>query len=468
MTEPLEALRGVLAGADAWSVGGSVRDRLLGRPTADLDVVIAADPEATARALARRVGAPAFALSEAFGSWRVIARDRSWQVDLTRLVGATIEDDLGERDFTVNAIAEPVGDGSSELVDPFDGRADLEAGRLRMVSSRAFAADPLRTVRLPRIASELGFTVDAATAAAARAGASGLARVAAERIFAELKRIVAGEAALRGLELMLSVGVTAEILPELASLRGVEQSPYHHLDVYDHTMAALGEAISLERSGWEVLGPCAAAVADLLAEPLSDELTRGGALRFGALLHDIAKPRTRTVSPEGRVMFLGHDQLGADLARSILARLRASERLRAHVAELTRHHLRLGFLVHEQPVSRRTIYRYLRATEPVEVDVSLLSVADRLATRGRRSEQAIAAHLALARELVGEALRWRSSPPAPIVRGDELAQELRIRPGPERGLRLGELEEAAFAGEVSTPAEAVALARELVGRGGGG
>jgi putative nucleotidyltransferase with HDIG domain len=458
----------VLSGTDAWFVGGSVRDRLLDRPTVDLDVAIAAEPARTARALARRVGAPAFALSEAFGSWRVIARDHSWQVDLTPLGTATIEEDLAQRDFTINAIAEPLAGG--ELIDPFGGRADLAAGRLRMVSAGAFAADPLRTLRLPRIAAELELDIDAGTAQAAGRAAPALAGVAAERIFAELKRIIAGDAALRGLELMLALGVTREILPELADLRGIEQSAYHHLDVYDHTMAALAETIALERSSWEVLGEHAPMVTALLAEPLADELTRGQALRVGALLHDIAKPRTRTVTAEGRIAFLGHDALGAELARDILARLRASERLRAHVSALSRHHLRLGFLVHETPLPRRSVYRYLRACEPVEVDVTLLSIADRLATRGARSEEAVERHLELARELVGEALRWRAGRPAPIVRGDELARRLRIRPGPELGLVLGELEEAVFAGEVSTPAEAVALARELIGRpqGGGG
>jgi putative nucleotidyltransferase with HDIG domain len=269
---------------------------------------------------------------------------------------------------------------------------------------------------------------------------------------------------------MLELGVTRAVLPELAELRGVEQSAYHHLAVYDHTMAALAETISLERSGEAILGEHAQAAAALLAEPLADELTRGQALRFGALFHDLAKPRTRTVNAEGRVLFPGHDLVGAELAREVLGRLRASERLRAHVAALTRHHLRLGFLVHEAPLTRRAVYRYLRTCEPVEVDVTLLSIADRLATRGARSDEAIARHLVLARELIGEGLRWRAGRPAPILRGDELARRLRIRPGPELGFLLLELEEAAFAGEVSTPAEAVALARELVGRGqaGGG
>ena len=461
--DPLRALRGLLAGTDAWLVGGLVRDRLLGRPTIDFDVAVAGDTAAIARALARRVGAPAFPLSEAFGAWRVIARDHSWQVDLAPLGGATIEDDLGQRDFTINAIAEPLRGG--ELVDPFGGRVDLEAGRLRMVSPAAFASDPLRTLRLPRLAVELGLAVDGATAEVARGLAPALSTVAAERIFAELKRIVGGDGALRGLELMLTLRVTSQILPELADLRGVEQSPYHHLDVYDHTMAALAETIALEGSGEAVLGESAPAVKSLLAEPLADELTRGQALRFGALFHDIAKPQTRSVNAEGRVLFLGHDARGAQLARDILGRLRTSERLRAHVAALTQNHLRLGFLVHELPLSRRAVYRYVRTCEPVEVDVTLLSIADRLATRGARSDQAIMRHLELARELLGDALRWHAGRPEPILRGDELARRLRIRPGPEIGFLLGELEEAAFAGEVSTPAEAVALARDLVGRG---
>jgi putative nucleotidyltransferase with HDIG domain len=460
---PIAALRGLLAGTDAYLVGGSVRDRLLGRPTVDVDVAIAADTARTARALGRRVDASAFPLSEAFGSWRVIARDHSWQVDLTALGASRIEEDLGQRDFTINAIAEPLEGG--ELVDPFGGQADLEAGRLRMVTPGAFAADPLRTLRLPRIAAELELEIDGATGAAARSVAPALAGVAPERIFAELKRIVAGDRALRGLEIMLSSGVTREILPELFALRGVEQSAYHHLDVYDHTMAALAETIALERSGWASIGEHAPEVTALLAEPLADELSRGQALRLGALLHDIAKPQTRSVSDQGRVMFLGHDVVGAEMARSILGRLRASERLRTHVAALTANHLRLGFLVHETPLTRRAIFRYLLSSEPVEVDVTLLSIADRLATRGARvAEEAIARHLELARALVGEGLRWRAGRPAPIVRGDELARRLGIRPGPELGRLLSELDEAAFAGEVSTPAEAIAMARELAER----
>ena len=173
-----------------------------------------------------------------------------------------------------------------------------------------------------------------------------------------------------------------------------------------HTIEVLAAVIALERDPAATVGDALAEpVADLLAEPLADELTRGGALRFGALLHDAAKPQTRVDLGDGRIGFPHHDVEGAELSRAVLARLRASERLRAHVAALARHHLRLGFLVHEAPLDRRAVFRYLRACEPVGADVTLLSIADRLATRGRNAEEAIASHLALARPLLEEALR---------------------------------------------------------------
>src|SRR5262249_25423976 len=141
-------------------------------------------------------------------------------------------------------------------------------------------------------------------------------------------------------------------------------------------------------------------VAELLAEPLSDELTRGQAMRFAALLHDAAKPDTRGELPGGRVTFIGHDVEGATLARQVPGRLRTSQRLRDYVAGLIIHHLDLGFLVHERPLDRRTIYRYLQATAPSSADATIFTVADRVATRGDNADAAIAAHLEVAREML--------------------------------------------------------------------
>jgi putative nucleotidyltransferase with HDIG domain len=458
----IDVLREALAGERAWLVGGALRDRLLGRPTPDLDVVVDGDVRGAARRLGRGAGGASFELSDQFGAWRVVARDRAWQVDLTPLQGGSLEADLAARDLTVNAMAEPLSGG--ELVDPHGGARDLDERRLRMVSAEAFDADALRTLRVARLATELDFTIDPATAQAVREHAAGLAGVAQERVFSELRRLVIAADPVRGIGLVDELGLTAGVLPELTALRGVEQNRYHHRDVHGHTLEVLQATVDIERDPGGALGDdaLAAPVTALLAEPLADELTRAGGLRFGALLHDIAKPRTRTELPGGRIGFPHHDEQGAEMARAALARLRASDRLRSHVAALARHHLRLGFLVHDAPLDRRAIYRYLVACEPVEVDVTLLSVADRLATRGRNADEAIARHLELARTVLAEALARRSAGPRPpLVRGDELAAELGMAKGPQLGELMAQIAEARFAGEVSTREEAVALARAV-------
>jgi poly(A) polymerase len=456
----IAVLREALAGERAWLVGGALRDRLLGRPTPDLDVVVDGDVRGAARRLGRGLGGASFELSDQFGAWRVVAPDRGWQVDITPLQGGSLEADLAARDLTINAMAEPLGGG--ELVDPHGGARDLERRRLRMVSREAFAHDPLRTIRVARLATELGFEIDEATAEAVRAHSAAVASVSSERVFAELRRVLSADAAVQGVELIDELGLMAHVLPELTELRGIEQNPYHHRDVHGHTLEVLQAIVDLGRDPAAALGDdaLAAPVAALLAEPLADQLTRAGGLRFGALLHDIAKPRTRTELPNGRIGFPGHDEQGAEMARAALARLRASERLRAHVAALTRHHLRLGFLVHAMPLDRRAIYRYLVACEPVEADVTLLSVADRLATRGRKADEAIARHLELARQVLATALDRRTTGPhSPLVRGDELAAELGIARGPQLGALMAQIAEARFAGEVSTREEAVAFAK---------
>jgi poly(A) polymerase len=465
MSDGLEVARAALAGRPAWLVGGAVRDRVLGRPLTDLDLVVDGDPEQAARAIARAAGrAACFALSEEFGAWRVVARDKAWQADLEGLRGGSLQVDLELRDFTVNAIAEPLEGGPS--IDPLNGLEDLTAGRLRMAGESAFADDPLRVLRLVRIAVELELEPDEQTVRAAHAQAGELSRVSAERVFTELRRIVASPRARRGIELLDALGATAVVLGELEALKGVEQSRFHHLDVYGHTLEVLDRTIELQAGPSAALGDeHSTDLLALLNEPLADEMTRAEALRWGALLHDAAKPLTRGVRPaDGRVTFIGHDAKGAELARTVLARLRTSERLRAHVAALVRNHLRLGFLVHEpQPLARRTVYTYLRACDPLEVDVTLLSVADRLATRGDSAQQAIDAHLGVARAMLKDALGWRAEgPPQPLLRGDELAADLGIPAGPRVGELLGELSEAQYAGEIATRDEALAYLRARV------
>ena len=437
----------------SWIVGGALRDELLGRVVTDVDIAVEGDAEAAAREQADRVRGPVFALSEAFGAWRVIDRQGGRIFDFAPLQADTIERDLAQRDFTVNAMARPREGG--ELIDPLGGRADLEAGVLRVLGPRAYESDPLRALRLARFAAELGFTADRDTERLTRAAAARLDEISGERVFAELRRLVLAPGVVQGLALADRLGVLRAVLPELADLHEVEQSHYHHLDVYGHTMEVLERVIELEAQAEGRLS-------GVLDEPLADELTRGQALRFGALLHDIGKPATHAVREDGRVTFIGHDRLGERMIDELSRRLRTSRRLAGFLGALARHHLVLGFLVHERPLGRRQVYRYLERTTPVEVEVTLLSCADRLATRGRKADVAIAAHLELAAELMEAALDWREQgAPRPPLRGDELARELGIVAGPELGRLLARLAEARYAGEVGTRAEALELARRL-------
>lgn len=447
----VEATREALRDGDpAWIVGGAVRDAVLGREVSDLDLAVAGDPGAAARAVAQAIGEHAFELSAEFGTWRVAASGHGWQVDVTALRGGSIEADLAERDFTIGAVAVPLAGG--EPIDPYAGLTDLADKRLRAVGEQSFSADPLRLLRAARLAAEMDLEIEARTVALAQAAASRAADPAGERRLAELRQLMGGPDPLRGLRLLDELELTPVVLPEVAELQGVEQGPNHHLDVYDHTIAVLEHTLEVEGDLERFAGERAAEVEALLDEPLADELSRRTALRFGALFHDIAKPQTKA-ERDGFVGFRGHDQLGAEVIGRICKRLRSSRKLAQHLQALALHHLRLGFLIPEMPLPPRRVHAYLRATEPVAVDVTLLTVADRLSARGKgpiASPEMVAAHLQLAREMIVAALDWRrEGPPEPLLRGDEVAAELGIEPGPELGSALAELEAAQYAGEIT-------------------
>jgi putative nucleotidyltransferase with HDIG domain len=472
-TPAAAAVLGELGGeGEAWMVGGAIRDAALGRDVVDVDVAVAAGEADAARAIARRGGGVAFPLSEEFGAWRVVSR-AGWHVDVSRLRSGSIDADLELRDFTVNAMALPLtalAEGADDaLLDPLAGRADIAERRLRATGEGTFADDPLRLLRAPRIAAELGLGIDEATAELARRSASRGGEPSGERQLAELRLLITGADPLRGLDLLDQLEVTQAVLPELAGLRGIEQNPNHHLDVHGHTIQVLVRWLEVESDLTRYVGDAAGDVAMLLAEPLADDLDRAGAMRFAALFHDLGKPATRD-SSRSYITFIGHDRVGAEIVTSLCERLRTSRRLAAYLANITRNHLRLGFLVHQRPLARRTIYEYLRATDPDPADVTLLTVADRLSARGSgevASEDMISAHLELASQMVDEALAWRrGGPPRSPIRGDELAAEVGIDPGPELGRLIGEIEAAVFAGEVSSREEAVELAREKAAAAG--
>jgi putative nucleotidyltransferase with HDIG domain len=442
----------------AWLVGGAVRDAVLGGDVVDVDIAFDGDVEQAARQIAADAGGHPFELSDDFRTWRVVAHDGDWKIDLAALRAGSIELDLRLRDFTVNAIAVPLAGGTP--IDPTGGLHDLEAGTLRACSDRSFADDPLRVLRAARFASSVGFEPEAETVELARRAAPRAAEPAGERQFAELAGLLSGPEPLAGLGILDRLGATAVVLPEIAGLRGVGQSANHHLDAHDHTIEVLRRMLEVERDLPAYCGDASDAVSELLAEPLADDLTRKDALRWAALLHDIGKPGTRT-ERDGWISFLGHDSLGAGMVTELCGRLRTSRRFASHLAAMTRDHLVLGFMVRERPLAPRRVWEYLSRTAPQSVDTTLLTVADRLSAQGGGvPEEAITGHLELAEEMLAAAVAWeREGPPEPLLRGDEIAAEADIEPGPALGEAVSELEAAQYTGEVTDRAGAVAHLR---------
>jgi hypothetical protein len=231
VADALETAREVLGRAEAWVVGGAVRDQLLGRAVVDLDIACG-DPEGAARAFANRFGGAPFPLSERHGAWRVVVEDGR-TVDFTPLPGP-IEDDLATRDFTVNAIAVPLAGG--EPADPFEGRADLEAGVLRAVEAAVFERDPLRLLRAVRLEDELGFRLEARTERLVREQAALVTKAAGERILAELLRLSAG-----GWLRLAEVGILERLGGSLerADRAGAVDTPQYRL------VAFLGDSVGI-------------------------------------------------------------------------------------------------------------------------------------------------------------------------------------------------------------------------------
>ncbi len=429
----IDRLRAPLAalGDAAWIVGGGLRDALLGRPVADVDIAISADSAAAAARLARAHRATRFALSSAFGAWRLSGGSLPMQVDITPVQGGSLTADLALRDLTVNAMAVSVV-GPAEIIDPHGGLEDLALGRLRAVGPMAFVADPVRILRAARLAEQLGFTVEPHTARSAREATSQLWSKAPERLRDELYRMICLPRAWQAFAQLDGLGGLGALIPDLDRSRGLAQSDYHHKDVLGHTLEVVEHVCALRDDPTSVFRADGAAVARILDEGVADGLTRGQVLALSGLLHDMGKPATRDQLPSGRVTFLRHDRVGAERADALLGRLRTATRVRATVVMCVAQHLQLGFLVHRQPLSLRLIDRYLQSTETAPVELILLSVADRLATRGPRSaEIQITRHLDVARQVMRAHLALRARGPivSPIP-GDVLAARLGRRPGP--------------------------------------
>ncbi len=460
----------------AYIVGGFVRDILLGRATADIDIAVAADALEIASQAARALNGKFVPLDDVNLIGRVILPEEKWQIDFTAFKGNILED-LARRDFTIDAMAIELGKeitagfNIKNIIDPFNGRADLRRRIVKAVSDTTFQEDAVRLLRAVRLAAELNFNIDKHTEKLLSRHSSLITGVAGERAREELLRLLAIPGAAPRLFYLDKLGLLTALLPELTPLKGVEQPMEHAWDVFDHSIQTVAAAeFVLRESSWKY-----ADEAVLSSMPWSDRLSRHfereissgstgkSLLKLAALFHDIAKPQTKAIE-EGRTRFLGHADIGAAISASIMERLRFSNREIQLVTLLVKYHLRPTQMSNEGVPTGRAIYRYFRDTGEAGIDLLYLSLADHLAARAASldikewREHSRLAEYVLAKHFTEEKL----SKPPKILDGNDIMDILGINPGPEVGKLLDELHEAQAAGEITTREQAVAYVRRLL------
>ncbi len=408
------------AGEEIALVGGSVRDALMGRSLADFDFATSATPEQVL-SLVRPWADSVWEVGIRFGT--VGVRKAGHQIEITTyraeayepdsrkpdvVYGRTLDEDLIRRDFTVNALA--VSLPGLLLIDRHQGLQDLadEVLRTPAAPEASFSDDPLRMMRAARFVSELGFTIEPQTRAAISEMAERITIVSAERLQAELSRLLLGAHPRRGLAVLVDSGLADHVLPELPALKLEIDEHHRHKDVYEHSLTVLEQAIALETSGPDLV------------------------LRLAALLHDIGKPRTRRFEPGGGVSFHHHEAVGARMAKQRLKALRYSNDVIDEVSRLVELHLRFhGYGTGQWTDS--AVRRYVRDAGELLPRLHALTRAD-CTTRNRRRAQALQRAYDGLEERI-ESLQEQEELAAirPDLDGNDIMRILGLGPGREVG-----------------------------------
>lgn len=457
-----------------YLVGGTVRDAILGRPIHDIDLVVATGAIQLTFRLADALGLPAYVLDNDRDVGRIVTPGDGLTLDIARFRGPGLEDDLFGRDFTINALALPVGRQDIEaVIDLHHGLDHLQQRRIHIIHPQSIEDDPVRALRAARFAIQLGFTLTESTVSTARnAGPLLTAMTSAERIRDELNRILSSSSPHLGIELLHNLGLLEIVLPDVAALDGLEQSSPHFEDVFRHTLRVLEYlARIIELVDGKLATPHWEDDISRLITPFQESLqahleraTDGGTtgrllLMWGGLLHDIGKRPAQTVEQDGRIRFLGHDDAGAELAGKLLSGYCFSNESIRRVRSIVAGHMRPLYLAKDnRPPSRRSAFRYYRNLHEAGLDICLLALADHLATYDGVGDHASWETL---RVVTGTLLDVYFNKyddtvaPARLLDGEAIMSILAIPPGHEIGRLLRLLEEAQAAGEVTTREAAI-------------
>lgn len=451
-----------------YLVGGYLRDILLKREKAnpDIDFSLKKNAIAFAKALQRKIKAGFVVLDKEHGCARLVKRikDKVYTLDFTDFRGKTITKDLFHRDFTINALAIELEklflseDREDAIIDPYKGRADLKSKIIRMVNKKAFDEDPLRILRAFSLAIIFDFKIDKETLKTIKLKAKGLSRVSSERIRDELFKILERPNAFSYLQDLDRLKILKIIIPEIEVMRGLKQGPYHHLDVWKHSLETVKQLelliTQLEDNS---------EVGDYLNEIISPGRSRRALIKLGALLHDTGKPAALR-REDGKIKFHGHERISSDITENIAERLKLSNDERDSLDKMVLWHLRPGYLADNEEITPRAIFRYFRDTEKESVSILLISLADQRATKGPlTSQESRRHHEKVVLNLIREYFRREKEKKLPrLISGDDLLEKFKLQPSPLIGKILREIEELQALGKIKSKKEALERAQKFI------
>lgn len=450
-----------------YLVGGYLRDILIKREreNPDIDFCLKKGAINFAGYAAKELRAGFVVLDKIHGSSRIVKniKGKIYTLDFTDFRGKTLEDDLKHRDFTINALSaelEEIFTGKnldSLLIDPYGGRQDLKARIIRLTNNKAFDEDPLRILRAFSLAITFDFKIDKETLKLIKLKADKLPGVSGERIRDELFKILDRPCSFGYLAQLDKLKILKIIIPEIEIMHRLKQGPYHHLDVWGHTLETVKQ---LEILIAELKNN--RQVQDYLNEFISTNRRRRCLIKLGALLHDIGKPAALR-HEDGKTKFHGHERIGLDIAKNIAQRLKLSNDELDSLGKMVLWHLRPGYLADNEEVTPRAIFRYFRDSGQEGVSILLISIADQRATKGPlTSEESRVHHERVVLRLIKEYFRRQKEKKMPrLITGDDLLNKFKLKPSPLIGKILRETEELQAIGKIKTRKGALEIAKKL-------